>query len=804
MFSYLQKIASLATSDANFPYILSSQPCTSNISSNDFIQYDGNNGRTNELVTVLVSNSIYDVNDTNSRINNYLTKLKTTRHPHILKYIDSSVVNNKLYIVTERVMELSLWLDTFKQSDVQVYHNSVCLGIYHIASAISFINNTLKSVHGNITHTSIYVSQTGDFKLAGLQHCCEYTKLNKNTLYSMRNTLSQYASPELMNQSDTLLQAPINCIDSWSFGCLLYALYNGVYSFTSSTQLTTPGKIPNAILSDYKKLLATNMNNRFNTQQLLDTSKLFKQNQFLQVILFLENLPIKSSDDKIDFFTNKFTPDSIQQYPITALQHKILPTLTTSLDFGSGLSVFNNILTCILKIGQLLGTDIDDKQQYEKLVLPTITNLYSKQERSIRVQLLSTLNMYIDYLNNDLINNTLFNSIITGFTDSTPLLRELTVKSIPLLASKLNNSNFEQLLQRLNKLQIDVEPAIRTNTIYCIAKISSYLTTKLRDKLLLPSFVRGLKDTFIPARLASINSMAATIEYYDCNKLAKQVLPNISVCTVDTNKDVRDAALKLINVIVGKLSDNSDQLPNIQQSDITTPQSGTTLSQPTATTVNTSNSMTSTFGNLAAGYLGSAVSNVTNSLVNEVTNRMVSPTKPAKPIHPVSNIGTDVGSKANKPIVSQSTVSNNNGFNDTAAATKVAPTSAAVNSSNGWNDDLDDDFGDDNAAEINVNTFDDWSNDGSITTGNSNSNDILKLSTKKTPPSNTTQSNTVNNLNDVFNNLSTKSATTSSLKAPIIKPTGSKPKKSIISSVPIIKSNKGSKQDDDWGDFLND
>jgi SCY1-like protein 1 len=57
--------------------------------------------------------------------------------------------------------------------------------------------------------------------------------------------------------------------------------------------------------------------------------------------------------------------------------------------------------------------------------------------------------------------------------------------------------------------------------------------------VLIPGFTRALKDPFAPSRIAAIMSLSATQEYYEIDDIAKRILPNLCVATVDPEKYVR-------------------------------------------------------------------------------------------------------------------------------------------------------------------------------------------------------------------------------------------------------------------------
>lgn len=96
------------------------------------------------------------------------------------------------------------------------------------------------------------------------------------------------------------------------------------------------------------------------------------------------------------------------------------------------------------------------------------------------------MSSYINFIDEKVLNQSIFASILNGFTDSFPLMREATVKSMVVIVPKLNSYNKNtRMLKYLEVLQRDPEPVIRTNTVICICKILPYLDE------------RGQKEVFI-------------------------------------------------------------------------------------------------------------------------------------------------------------------------------------------------------------------------------------------------------------------------------------------------------------------
>lgn len=62
---------------------------------------------------------------------------------------------------------------------------------------------------------------------------------------------------------------------------------------------------------------------------------------------------------------------------------------------------------------------------------------FASNDREMRMNLLSGLESFVEHLSPALINQSIFANVATGFTDISPKLRELTIRSVVLLAPKV-------------------------------------------------------------------------------------------------------------------------------------------------------------------------------------------------------------------------------------------------------------------------------------------------------------------------------------------------------------------------------
>ncbi|XP_028083243.1 N-terminal kinase-like protein isoform X6 [Camellia sinensis] len=195
-------------------------------------------------------------------------------------------------------------------------------------------------------------------------------------------------------------------------------------------------------------------------------------------------------------------------------------------------------------------------------VLPTIVKLFTSNDRSIRVGLLQHIDQYGKSLSAQIVDEQVYPHVATGFSDTSAFLREMTLKSMLVLAPKLSQRTLSgSLLKYLSKLQVDEEPAIRTNTTILIGNIASYLNDGTRKRVLINAFtVRALRDTFSPARGAGVMALCATSSYYDVTEIATRILPNIVVLTIDPDSDVQSKAFQAVDQFLQIVKQNHEKV----------------------------------------------------------------------------------------------------------------------------------------------------------------------------------------------------------------------------------------------------
>ncbi|KAG7020965.1 putative inactive serine/threonine-protein kinase scy1, partial [Cucurbita argyrosperma subsp. argyrosperma] len=506
--------------------------------------------------------SIFSLSGSDAQDGHLAAGRNGVRHPNILSFlhsteaetIDGSASKITIYIVTEPVMPLSekikeLGLEGTQRDEYYAW------GLHQIAKAVSFLNNDCKLVHGNVCLASVVVTPTLDWKLHAFDVLSEFDGNNESSSGQMLQYAwligSQYKPMELVKSDLSVIRkSPPWAVDSWGLGCLIYELFSGL-KLGKTEELRNTASIPKSLLPDYQRLLSSMPSRRLNTSKLIENSEYF-QNKLVDTIHFMEILSLKDSVEKDTFFRK--LPILAEQLPRQIVLKKLLPLLASALEFGSATAP---ALTALLKMGSWLSTE-----EFNAKVLPTIVKLFASNDRAIRTGLLQHIDQFGESLSSQMVDEQVYPHVANGFNDTSAFLRELTLKSMLVLAPKLSQRTISgSLLKYLSKLQVDEEAAIRTNTTILLGNIASYLNEGTRKRVLINAFtVRALRDTFSPARGAGIMALCATSGYYDSAEIATRILPNVIVLTVDPDSDVRLKSFQAVDQFLQILKQNNEEM----------------------------------------------------------------------------------------------------------------------------------------------------------------------------------------------------------------------------------------------------
>ncbi|EFJ18677.1 hypothetical protein SELMODRAFT_444483 [Selaginella moellendorffii] len=464
---------------------------------------------------------------------NGVKRLRTVRHPNVLSFLHSTEVEGvegkiTIYVVTEPVMPLAEKIKDMGLIGTQ-RDEYFAWGLHQVSKAVSFLNNDCKLVHGNVCLSAVVVTPALDWKLHGFDVLAEFDSANPEASGPMLQyewlVGSQYKSLEFAKADWALIRkSPQYALDAWGLG--------GRFDFICFREVMQGC----CRMLDIRAILEHKSGKNGGLTKHSTNSQDFFQNKLVETIQFMEVLNLKDSVEKDSFFRKLST--LVEQLPRQIVLKKILPMVASALEFGSAAAP---ALTPFLKMGAWLSQD-----ELTSKVVPTIVKLFASTDRAIRASLLQNIDQYGNAFPSQLLDEQVFPHLATGFSDTSALLRELTLKSMLILAPKLSQRTITgSLLKHLSKLQVDEEPAIRTNTTILLGNIAGLLNDSTRKRVLINAFtVRALRDGFAPARGAGIMALTATSQYYDVVEIATRVLPSLVNLTIDADSDVRTKAFE--------------------------------------------------------------------------------------------------------------------------------------------------------------------------------------------------------------------------------------------------------------------
>ncbi|CAD6445220.1 d5e0a73f-ea7e-42b9-bde2-a327e15f8796 [Sclerotinia trifoliorum] len=497
----------------------------------------------------------FDVPANKSRLplaKNAVKKLRTLRHPGVIKVLDTVETDTYIYIATERVVPLRWHIKRKSMSP-----ETLKWGLFSIAQTIKFINDEASSVHGMLRVGSIYTSESGEWRVGGFEVLSNMND-TEAIIYNYGSLVpdsGRYTPPELASSGwDSIKKHPIYATDSYNYGTLIFEVFNA--DFTGSDQAGQTKNIPPSMQSSYRRLVNSNPKARLSVGYFVEQGRRsggFFETPLIKLTEGVDNLGMKSETEREEFLSD--LDELSNDFPEDYFKMKILPELLKSVEFGGG---GPKVFTVVMKISTKLTDD-----DFEAKVTPVVVRLFSSPDRAIRVCLLDNLPLMIDRLPQKVVNDKIFPQMVTGFTDLAPVVREQTVKAVLTIIGKLSDRTINgELLKYLAKTSNDEQPGIRTNTTICLGKIAKNLGVSTRSKVLIAAFTRSLRDPFVHARNAALLALSVTADSFNDDDCANRILPALCPCLIDKEKLIREQTNKTMDVYLQRIRKSAASMPD--------------------------------------------------------------------------------------------------------------------------------------------------------------------------------------------------------------------------------------------------
>ena len=178
---------------------------------------------------------IYDIKDKNlvEKCLQEVNLLKRVNHPNIIKYLNSFIFQNELYIAVEWADkgDVKRLIKKYKQEGDEIDERKVIEYTREIAAGLNHMHEQ-RVIHRDLKPANILITSDGIFKLGdlGLGRI-----MNTETIKTFSKVGTPlYMAPEVINNSNGY---DFKC-DNWSLGCVIYELITLRSPFQTSEKLS--------------------------------------------------------------------------------------------------------------------------------------------------------------------------------------------------------------------------------------------------------------------------------------------------------------------------------------------------------------------------------------------------------------------------------------------------------------------------------------------------------------------------------------------------------------------------------------
>ena len=207
---------------------------------------------------------------------------------------------SNIYVVTEKVTPLSWHVKRKSLSE-----ETTKWGLYTVSSTLKFINDDASSVHGCVRVSSVYTSESGEWKLGGFD-IISSMKEDDAIIYNYGSLVpnsNRYAPPEVISNGWTVIKRnPLPAVDAFGLGTLVYESFNG--NFMGTDQLGQHKNIPNGMVQSYRKLTNTNPKLRLSAGHFLEQGIKtggFFETPLIHITTGADSLGLKTESERDEF-----------------------------------------------------------------------------------------------------------------------------------------------------------------------------------------------------------------------------------------------------------------------------------------------------------------------------------------------------------------------------------------------------------------------------------------------------------------------------------------------------------------------
>ncbi|KAH8246590.1 hypothetical protein KR032_002832 [Drosophila birchii] len=341
-----------------------------------------------------------------------IKNLMVYRHPYILKYIASWEQSGQKYLATERVRPLNDVLA--EQSGMQI-----CLGLRTILCSLIFLIEKALARHLNISTHSIYVTDSGSWRLAGFQYVWKANEVNR----------------QLTDFARTIMDSN-NCgedFEQFAFATLCEQVLD--------KQSRANDVIPH--FYEFREYCSSHMKHQNSELRPMLSAVLlhpFFNHEFVFIHSFLFELPLKSVQERQNFF--KTLIERLRCFDEQVVASELASSLLSRmvlLDPTAHQFVTPNVLRTKATTAKAT-LSLFSPQNYVKYLLPHVLKMFRLRDAQIRLILLDYFMDYVRLLSDKQLLSEILPNLQLGMNDTNDVLVAKTLRCmadlVPILGAQ--------------------------------------------------------------------------------------------------------------------------------------------------------------------------------------------------------------------------------------------------------------------------------------------------------------------------------------------------------------------------------
>ncbi|GJJ73566.1 hypothetical protein EMPS_05924 [Entomortierella parvispora] len=328
-----------------------------------------------------------------------IKKLKTIRHPSVLRFIDCKTASAGVHLITERVIPLTVdYLEGIAEDEI-------LLGLYDIMVALHFLHSQCHMSHNNVQLSSIFVSN-GRWVLGGMEFTGTVAESKETGLTSILS--KELVPPEHQNQGPSSINGDMDqphAVDIWQYGKLVESLIQDGFLHIK----------PNAMPID--RMLDNDPRRRPSGDVVLE-SNLFTRNNAVSVVRYCR---LKGLDKSQNAEWSRSILPKLHMLPSSIMEKFVLPQLLTQEFFAAeGFDKLYRTLFTPQPPQPLVSEEL-----YRSQVHPFMIKLWTYRQADIRMTLFRLFEVYLKAVvmgegGSEVLGQIVLPEILAGLQDADP------------------------------------------------------------------------------------------------------------------------------------------------------------------------------------------------------------------------------------------------------------------------------------------------------------------------------------------------------------------------------------------------